>query len=74
MPPNLDVLSQNVAVKGTTVGYYLFRRSETNKRETSNPWEQLPGDGPGGEPNASAGRCCRRPGPTSSVSALAARR
>ena len=31
---------QNVAVKGTTVGYYLFRRSEANKRETSNPWEQ----------------------------------
>jgi hypothetical protein len=33
---------QNVAVKGTTVGYYLFRRSDANKRETSNPWEQLP--------------------------------
>jgi hypothetical protein len=32
---------QNVAVKGTTVGYYLFRRSEANKRETSNPWEHL---------------------------------
>jgi hypothetical protein len=31
---------QNVAVKGTTVGYYLFRRSDRNKRETSNPWEQ----------------------------------
>lgn len=30
---------QNLAVKGTTVGYYLFRRSEANKRETSNPWE-----------------------------------
>ena len=34
---------QNIAVKGTTVGYYLFRRSDANKRETSNPWEQLPG-------------------------------
>jgi hypothetical protein len=33
---------QNVAVKGTTVGYYLFRRSDANKRETSNPWEELP--------------------------------
>jgi hypothetical protein len=33
---------QNVAVKGTTVGYYLFRRSDANKRETSNPWEQQP--------------------------------
>ena len=36
-------LRQNVAVKGTTVGYYLFRRLEAYKRETSNPWEQLPG-------------------------------
>jgi hypothetical protein len=33
---------QNIAVKGTTVGYYLFRRSDANKRETSNPWEELP--------------------------------
>jgi hypothetical protein len=33
---------QNIAVKGTTVGYYLFRRSDANKRETSNPWEQEP--------------------------------
>ena len=31
---------QNVAIKGTTVGYYLFRRCEANRRETSNPWEQ----------------------------------
>ncbi len=32
---------QNVAVKGTTVGYYLFRRCETNRREVSDPWEQI---------------------------------
>ena len=30
---------QNVAIKGTTVGYYLFRRREANRRETTNPWE-----------------------------------
>jgi len=30
---------QNLAVKGSTVGYYLFRRSEANRREVSNPWE-----------------------------------
>lgn len=32
---------QNIATKGTTVGYYLFRRSETNRRETTDPWEQI---------------------------------
>ena len=32
---------QNVATKGTTVGYYLFRRSEANRRETTDPWEQI---------------------------------
>ncbi|HEY3830518.1 MAG TPA: hypothetical protein VGL57_15090 [Solirubrobacteraceae bacterium] len=31
---------QNVATKGATVGYYLFRRSEANRRETTDPWEQ----------------------------------
>jgi hypothetical protein len=31
---------QNVATKGTTVGYYLFRRSEANRRETTDLWEQ----------------------------------
>ena len=36
---------QNVAIKGTTVGYYLFRRCEANRRETSKPWE-LPADDP----------------------------
>jgi hypothetical protein len=40
---------QNVAIKGTTVGYYLFRRCEANKRETSNPWEQ-----PEADPSANA--------------------
>jgi hypothetical protein len=30
---------QNLAVKGTTVGYYLFRRCEVNRREVGNPWE-----------------------------------
>jgi hypothetical protein len=29
---------QNVAVKGATVGYYLFRRCQANRRETTNPW------------------------------------
>jgi hypothetical protein len=28
---------QNVAIKGTTVGYYLFKRCEANKRESANP-------------------------------------
>jgi len=32
---------QNIATKGTTVGYYLFRRSEANRRETTDPWEQI---------------------------------
>ena len=30
---------QNLAVRGTTVGYYLFRRCEVNRREVGNPWE-----------------------------------
>jgi hypothetical protein len=30
---------QNVAIKGTTVGYYLFKRDEANKQPTGNPWE-----------------------------------
>jgi hypothetical protein len=32
---------QNIATKGTTVGYYLFRRSEANRRETTDPWDQI---------------------------------
>jgi hypothetical protein len=32
---------QNIATKGTTVGYYLFRRCEANRRETADPWEQI---------------------------------
>jgi hypothetical protein len=30
---------QQVAIRGATVGYYLFKRCEANKRPTSNPWE-----------------------------------
>lgn len=30
---------QNVAVKGTTYGYYLFRRCEANRREPIQAWE-----------------------------------
>ena len=29
---------QNVAVRGTIIGYYLFRRSEANKIKTNDPW------------------------------------
>jgi hypothetical protein len=32
---------QNVAVKGTTVGYYLFRRCEANRGDTLEPWDEL---------------------------------
>jgi predicted RNA-binding Zn-ribbon protein involved in translation (DUF1610 family) len=31
---------QNVAIQGTTVGYYLFKRCEANKRDLGQPWEQ----------------------------------
>ena len=30
---------QNVAIKGMTVGYYLFRRSEANRRNMGDPWK-----------------------------------
>ena len=30
---------QNLSVKGTTVGYYLFRRCEGNRRDVGDPWE-----------------------------------
>jgi hypothetical protein len=30
---------QNVAIKGATVGYYLFKRCEANRRATNYPWE-----------------------------------
>jgi hypothetical protein len=30
---------QQVAVKGTVLGYYLFKRCEPNKREMEMPWE-----------------------------------
>jgi hypothetical protein len=29
---------QNVAVKGTTIGYYLFKRCPENRRESISPW------------------------------------
>jgi len=32
---------QNVATKGSTVGYYLFRRCEANRGDTPEPWEDL---------------------------------
>jgi hypothetical protein len=30
---------QNIAVKGTVIGYYLFRRSEANRRQAAQPTE-----------------------------------
>jgi len=30
---------QHVAVKGTVIGYYLFRRSDENRRLTGDPWD-----------------------------------
>lgn len=33
---------QNIAVKGTTMGYYLFKRCEANAEPRVNPWEQSP--------------------------------
>lgn len=40
---------QNIAVSGTTVGYYLFKRAESNKREVGNPWDapEVEDDGTG---------------------------
>jgi hypothetical protein len=29
---------QNVATKGKTVGYYLFKRCESNRRQVGDPW------------------------------------
>ena len=31
---------QQVAVRGTVMGYYLFKRCEANKLQTRDPWEQ----------------------------------
>ena len=36
---------QNVAIKGTTVGYYLFKRCETHRRNMGNPWEAASDEG-----------------------------
>ncbi len=33
---------QQVSIDGTTVGYYLFKRCDANKRETNAPWEGAP--------------------------------
>jgi hypothetical protein len=30
---------QNVAVRGTIIGYYLFKRCDANKRTTRDPWD-----------------------------------
>jgi hypothetical protein len=30
---------QQIAVRGTVVGYYLFKRCESNRRDTLNPWD-----------------------------------
>jgi hypothetical protein len=30
---------QQVAVKGSVLGYYLFKRCDANKRELQMPWE-----------------------------------
>jgi hypothetical protein len=32
---------QNVAVKGSTVGYYLFRRNDANRGPLSEPWLEI---------------------------------
>jgi hypothetical protein len=32
---------QNVAIAGTVMGYYLFRRCQTNRGEPTKPWEQV---------------------------------
>jgi hypothetical protein len=34
---------QQVAVKGTIIGYYLFKRCEANKQQTVDPWDLRPG-------------------------------
>ena len=36
---------QNIAIKGSTVGYYLFRRFEPNRREPAEPWNEVAQDG-----------------------------
>lgn len=35
---------QNVAIKGKTVGYYLFSRCEENRRAAGDPWEAVTAD------------------------------
>jgi hypothetical protein len=35
---------QNVAIKGQTVGYYLFKRCESNRVESKKPWESAAED------------------------------
>jgi hypothetical protein len=31
----------NIATRGTTAAYCLFRRAEANRRETTNSWEEI---------------------------------
>jgi hypothetical protein len=38
-PRQVHVLGPEPRRQGTTVGYYLFRRCEVNRREVGNPWE-----------------------------------
>lgn len=36
---NFLATGENAAIKGMTMGYYLFRRAEDNLRDVGNPWE-----------------------------------
>jgi hypothetical protein len=44
---------QNVAVKGTIVGYYLFKRCEANRQQAIDPWDVEPEAGQPGPGPAS---------------------
>lgn len=37
--PEKKESGQHIAVSGTVLGYYLFKRLESNKSETVDPWE-----------------------------------
>jgi hypothetical protein len=32
---------QNIATKGQTVGYYVFRRCDANRRDLPDPWDEV---------------------------------
>jgi hypothetical protein len=36
---NFLVSGENAATQGMTMGYYLFKRAEDNRRDVGNPWE-----------------------------------